>query len=172
MTDETVTNVGDSDSPEKSTADETATTRKDASIARKAGTEELHNQRRPQRVPVSGNRDILSVTGKEPGFVYRWVNDRGHSIAKFQAAGYEHVTHEVVVGQLSVNGAEQKGGVTTINVGGATTAYLMRIREDWYNEDQAAKQADVDAMSEDIYRTLNNKEDGRYGNVDISVGKL
>ena len=176
MTEETVPNKENSDDNNKESTNAmegvlNALDRVTSSIARKSGTAGVHENARPKRIPVSGNRDILSVHGKEKGFVYRWVNDKGNAIAKFKAAGYEPVTHTVTVGQLSVNATDQKGGIISVNVGGSTTAFLMRIKEEWYKEDQAAKQVDIDAMSEDIYRTLNDKEDGKYGSVSIQSRK-
>ena len=41
---------------------------------------------RVTRTPISG-RNVLTVQGKEPGYVYRIVNDSGDRIAQFQAAG-------------------------------------------------------------------------------------
>ena len=47
---------------------------------------------RPRRTSINGVRNVLSVTGTEPGFVYRFVNDTGDRVAQFQEAGYEIVT--------------------------------------------------------------------------------
>lgn len=48
---------------------------------------------RTKRVPV-GQRSRLSVNGKDPNYVYRFVNDVGDRINMFQEAGYELVSKE------------------------------------------------------------------------------
>jgi len=45
-------------------------------------------------------------------------------------------------------------------------AILMRIRKEWYEEDQAAKAADVLASEESMFRQL-KEADGRYGSVKV-----
>ena len=120
-----------------------------------------------KRVPVSGNRDILNVKGQEEGFVYRWVNDQDDRITKFEAAGYEHVDHDVVIGTTSTKQASQVGKTVTKNVGKGTTAHLMRIKKEWYEEDQAAKQRSVNETEAAMKQQLNSGNDGTYGKVEI-----
>jgi len=61
------------------------------------------NTKRPQRVPVSGRRDVLTVTDKDEAFVYRWVNDTQGRIDQFLAGGYELVQDDVKVGDDSID---------------------------------------------------------------------
>ena len=99
---------------------------------------------RPVRVPVSG-RNILTVKGKDPGYSYRIVNDEPDRIARFQEGGYELVSDESVkVGDTRVSLPTAEGTVKQMSVGGGHKAYLMRIKKDWYDEDQKAKQKVVD----------------------------
>ena len=123
---------------------------------------------RPKRVPVSGRRDILTVEGKDPSYVYRWVNDVEGRIDMFKDGGYEVVTHDVKVGEKDVDSSKGTGSVVTKNVGAGTTAVLMRIKKEWYEEDQKAKQDEVNRSEEDMRRELNKRDDGRYGSVKIS----
>lgn len=116
-----------------------------------------------KRVPVSGNRDILTVHGKEDGFVYRWVNDNDNRVQRFLDAGYDFVEHDVNVGTKSVDNTDTSIGRVSKNVGRGVTSYLMRIDEDWYKEDQDAKQKTVNASE----ASLNKPGDGQYGNVKI-----
>lgn len=126
-----------------------------------------------KRIPVSGNRDVLTVNGKEPGFVYRWVNDTGTRLRKFQDAGYEFVQHEAEVGDRVVDSSKGTDSVTSKAVGAdkATgtimNAYLMRIPSEYYEEDQAAKQQEIDAKEASMKSEA--KQTGRYGNIDISI---
>lgn len=101
---------------------------------------------RPVRNPVSG-RNILTVKGKEPGYHYRIVNDEPDRIARFQEGGYELVSNESVkVGDNRVSLPTAEGTVKQMSVGGGQKAYLMRIKKEWYDEDQKEKQKRVDEL--------------------------
>jgi hypothetical protein len=119
------------------------------------------------RVPVSGNRDVLTVKGKEDGYVYRWVNDTDDRLYKFEQAGYEHVDHDVKVGISSVNKGNSVGKTVSKNVGKGTTSHLMRIKQEWYDEDQNAKQKQISETEAVMKRQLNSGIDGQYGKVKI-----
>ncbi len=121
---------------------------------------------RVTRTPI-GTRNILTVKGKDPNFEYRIVNDSDDRIAQFQEAGYELVPDDTVkVGDKRVNSATSEGSVKQISVGQGTKAYLMRIKKDWYLEDQRAKQKHVN----EIERATKEKAlgYGDYGEVKIS----
>lgn len=156
---------------ESKTTKKSGAKRAKASQVRTSGTEGTKRaERQRKRVPISGDRDILTVIGRDPKFVYRLVNDIDNRIQRFQDAGYDFVTHEVQIGDAGVQSSDNKGGVVTVNVRGGIVAYLMRIKREWYEEDQAAKQADLDASQEELYRELNSTDNGRYGNV--SIGQM
>lgn len=116
---------------------------------------------RPNRIPVSGNRDILTVKDADPNYVYRWVLDENNRIERFNTGGYEVVIGEHEIGQDVVNSGSQIGSAVTKYAGGGKTLVLMRIPKDWYDEDQAAKQALVDASEVEIYE--NTRKSGHYG---------
>lgn len=126
----------------------------------KAATEPKVNARREtvrKRVPLAEQRDMMSVLeGKEDGYVYRWVNDvdQGQRIKKFEKAGYEVVDRETAqIGEPTEDDKFALDKTSTAArkfVGGGTHAVLMRTREDWYEEDQKAKQAKVDALEESM----------------------
>ena len=121
---------------------------------------------RPSRTPI-GSRNVLTVSGKDENFVYRVVNDVGDRIAMFQEAGYELVdasTHRV--GDKRINSATPEGSKAQVSVGKGEKAFVMRIRKDWYDEDQKAKQVDVDRLEQSI----KSNSGGDYGKVSITVG--
>ena len=120
---------------------------------------------RVSRTPV-GTRNILTVKGKDPNYVYRHVNDIDDRISMFQEAGYELVQDEsVVVGDKRVNAASSLGSAKAVSVGQGTKAYLMRIKREWYEEDQARKLSNV----ADIERATKEKAlDGTYGDLKLS----
>ena len=45
-------------------------------------------QGRPKRTPING-RNVLTVTGKDPNYVYRIVNDVGGRVDMFKEAVHE-----------------------------------------------------------------------------------
>jgi hypothetical protein len=124
---------------------------------------------RPSRTPINGSRDKLTVQGQEAGWHYCWVND--DNVAKYEAAGYEFVTHDVVVGEKSINTASQVGGKVSMAVGNQVTAYLMRVLQEYYDEDMQAVQDDLDEKEAAMHATLNSGKDGQYGEVWITRGK-
>ena len=119
---------------------------------------------RTSRSPVN-QRNILSVKGKEPGYVYRIVNDTGDRIQMFEEAGYELVdASAVTVGDKRINKSSPEGTKAQVSVGSGEKAFVMRIREDWYDEDQQAKQAHIDELE----KTMKQKAlEGNYGNLSI-----
>lgn len=120
---------------------------------------------RVSRTPI-GTRNILTVKGKDPNYVYRHVNDIDDRIQMFQEAGYELVQDESVqVGDKRVNAASSLGSAKAVSVGQGTKAYLMRIKREWYEEDQAKKLSNV----ADIERATKEKAlDGTYGDLKLS----
>jgi len=122
---------------------------------------------RPKRTPLS-QRNRLSVRNQEPGYHYRIVNANLENdpdrIQSFIDQGYELVPRDKVgtVGDKRVDGATPLGSSSEISVGQGTKAVVMRIREDWYKEDQAAKQALVDSTEQTM------RKDADYGKVEFS----
>lgn len=98
---------------------------------------------RVRRTPV-GKRNVLSVGGKEAGYEYRIVNDEGDRVEQFKAAGYDVVAaSDVTVGDRRINKASPEGSVAQVSVGGGMKAVVMRIKKEWYDEDQEMKQRSI-----------------------------
>ena len=122
---------------------------------------------RPQRVPV-GTRKVLTVAGKDSDYEYRIINDSGDRVQEFLDAGYELVDADSVrVGDKRVNSATSEGSKAQISVGQGQKAFVVRIKKEWYMEDQAAKQAKVNELES---ATKAKALDGTYGKLDISRG--
>lgn len=119
-----------------------------------------------KRTPING-RNVLTVTGKEPGYTYRVVNDVGDRIQQFLDAGYELVDGSAVkVGDRRVDNASAEGSKAQVSVGKTgEKAFVMRIKDEWYKEDQVAKQAEVDRLEQSITKNLTGKAD--FGSVKI-----
>lgn len=118
---------------------------------------------RTTRTPVT-ERNILAVKGKEPGFVYRIANDSGNRIQQLLDMGYEFVDASTVqVGDKRINSISPEGTNAQVSVGGGTKAYVMRQKQEWYDEDQAAKHERVNRSEETLKAALAD-----YGKVTIS----
>ncbi len=128
---------------------------------------------RIKRTPVNG-RNILTVTGKEPGYVYRVVNMTGDRVQQFLDAGYEVVNaSDVRVGDRRVDSATPEGSMAqvVVNKNEGQKAVVMRIKEEWYKEDQALKAAEVSRLEQSITETLSGKNKDSpvdYGKIQIS----
>jgi hypothetical protein len=120
---------------------------------------------RVRRQPV-GTRNRLSLHGKEPGYVYRIVADRSDSISQMISAGYEHVpADKIKVGDSRVNIPKAPGENASVPLGGGEIGYVMRTKEEFYNEDQARKRAIIQETKDTIKRV--NKKDGNYGSIKL-----
>lgn len=123
---------------------------------------------RVSRQPV-GLRNRLAGINKEPGYVYRYVNDEDDRVALFEKAGYEFVDNSA----LNLNSHRRlseptiEGAKAQVSVGGGKKAFLMRIKEDWYKEDQDAKLKQVRETQE----AMKHKDKNEYGlSGSISIG--
>ena len=129
---------------------------------------ESRAQNRPKRVPLHQQK-VLDAH-KRPGYVRRWVNETPEAIAAYEAAGYE------LVSSTEDNSAQR--AQTETNLGSSVArkvvnrdpnartrhAVLMEIKEEYYKEDQAAKQAKVDAVEKSYDpEKFKNDQDGFYG---------
>ena len=120
-------------------------------------------KKRPKRVPI-GTRNILKYPAR-PGYHRRVVNDTEDRIKVFKEAGYEIVQNKSLpAGDPRAGDASQMGMPVAKNVGGGTKGVLMEIPQEWYDEDQKAKQdkikADSMAMRQDKYGV-----EGGYGDM-------
>ena len=121
---------------------------------------------RVTRASINGVRNVLTVSGKDPDYVYRIVNDDGDRVAQMQERGYEVVTDSTVtVGERRVANPTQEGSPVMASVGGGKKAYVMRIRKYWHSEDQAAKAAQV-AQTEGAMQS--SAKEGMYGKLELS----
>jgi len=117
---------------------------------------------RPRRTPVN-ERNRLSVRNRKDGYHYRIVNDVEDRIQQLLEAGYEVVPADEAgkIGDKRVDNPSAPGSSSQISVGQGVKAVLMRQRIDWYKEDQAAKQAQIDELE----GTMNSS--GDYGKVEL-----
>jgi hypothetical protein len=134
---------------------------------------QLQNSR-PKRVPLhEQKRNVLTISDKDPNYVYRIVNDTGDRINQFKLAGYEVVEHKAKVGEAEVADRNTSlGSGARTPVGAGTVGILMRIPRDIYDEDQRAKQREIDAKEKLLVRKAKKStesDDGTYGGAELEV---
>lgn len=120
---------------------------------------------RPKRVPIHGYKNIIGVTGCEPGFHYCWVNEE--NVERFEDGGYEFVTHDVRVGDRSIKAASQVGGKVSKGMGNGVTGYLMRCTEEIFKDENDRIHREIDEQEDAMRESLNSGQDGQYGKVKI-----
>lgn len=122
---------------------------------------------RTRRSAINGTRNRLNVRGQEPGYVYRIVNDVDDRIETLKEIGYELVTDKgVTVGDKRIANPTQEGSPIKVSVGNGVQAYVMRQKKEWYDEDQASKEAKNAELEQQMKREA--KEAGFYGKLKIS----
>lgn len=132
-------------------------------------TKETVKSTRVTRKPLF-QRGPQSISGeKDPSYHYRFVNDTGSRIANFQAAGYEFVNDtELSVGDSRVSDSTDMGSSKRVISNDGTTSYLMRIKKEFYEEDQAAK---ADLIKEQESAMAQDASQGMYGKVDFDASR-
>ena len=114
------------------------------------------NRSETVRTPV-GRRNVLVAPSKK-GFERRFVNDEPGRVQMFLDAGYTIVNDGSQAGDPNVGVASALGSNTEKPVGGGKNAVLMEIKEDWYKEDQAAKQTRLKQKEKGILRDANKEK--------------
>jgi hypothetical protein len=74
---------------------------------------------------------VLTLSGKEPGYEYRFVNDTADRVQRFLDAGWEMVSAEDVrIGDKRVNSPAPEGTKAQVaSVGQGMKAYVLRIKK-------------------------------------------
>jgi hypothetical protein len=129
---------------------------------------EAKREERAERVPLGIKRKKLDVANRDPGFVYRWINDIGGRLIDAERGGYEFVTSDAKAGQADVANRNSSVGdrmskiVGKNDSGHPITAFLMRIRKEWYDADQNAKKARLAATDAALKRGQAKPVDNSY----------
>lgn len=129
----------------------------------------LTKKQERKRVPLR-TRNVLTAP-KRPGFVRRFVNNKGDRVLRFKEAGYSLVEEDLQVGDPKIGVPSQLGSGVRPHVGGGLEAVLMEIPEEYYNEDYKAAQDKITQVENEIRRNSGPKDqtpDGLTGQVSIS----
>lgn len=142
----------------------------------------MSDKERRERVPFSTNRRRLALHKELDGFITRWFNDLDDRLQRAEDAGYQYV-HRKEIGQ--VGDKDISNGNTDVNsrvsrvvgrqpTGQPIRAYLMKIRKDWYETDQAKKE-EVNARVDEAIRAGTSggaKVENQYGDVRLNRAPL
>ena len=122
---------------------------------------------RTKRAPING-RNVLTASNKQPGYVYRFVNGIGDRVAIFQERGWELVeAKDVRIGDRRVEAAGSLGSKAQASVDKqGTKAFLMRIKQEWYDEDQADKMSALAEQEKSMKQAALANND--YGKLEIT----
>lgn len=118
---------------------------------------EVKREERSERLPLGIKRSKLAVHDQDPAFVYRWINDEAGRLHDAEKGGYEFAT-DAKVGQGDVANRNASVGDRVSRIVGKNasgqpiTAYLMRIKKEWYDADQKAKQKTLDVQDTALKR--------------------
>lgn len=111
-----------------------------------------------KRVPLGGHRQKLQVNARE-GYKRRWINDKEGRLLNAENGGYLFVEDPTLqVGDADLKNEETGVGsrvrrlVGSHKDGSPMYAYLMEIKEEWYEQDQADKQKAIDEVEDAIKR--------------------
>lgn len=140
--------------------------------ANSAGQDKNNQISMRKRIPMSVPKSKLAVPEID-GYHLHWINDYAGRIPQAQQGGYEFVNEsEAMVNNFSLGTASDLSGSTDMGSrvsvvvgknedGTALRAYLMKIRNEWFVEDQAVAQERVDAVSNQIERGRVGSEQDR-----------
>lgn len=130
--------------------------------AREATREETG---RNKRVPLGVSRTKLAVPQRN-GYVRRWVNDSEGRLQMAEQGGYQFATDQSLqIGDPDIDNVNRDLGARVSRVVDKTTgqkAYLMEIKEEFYEEDQKAKAAKIDEVDQRIRKGKLEKVDDQY----------
>ena len=120
---------------------------------------------RVRRSPLT-NKGKLTVANKDPNYEYRFVNDDGDRVQELIEQGYEPVHRsETKVGSARVDASSPEGSILQLSVGEGKKSILMKQRKEFYEEDQAIKQGEIDKLEQ---ATKQEALNGHYGKLEIT----
>jgi hypothetical protein len=119
-----------------------------------------------QRRPV-GALNRLDVLKQDPNRVYRLINDDPARLAQFDAAGYrvESVEEHMPGAKKGTKGSSIEN---VFHAGAGQKQVLVSIEKELYDEDQALKQAKIDAVEAQMKNKTADGLQGFYGDIKIT----
>lgn len=131
-------------------------------VVRTEGKRELERAPR-KRIPFGAPRTKLEVPYKPEGYHLHWVNDDAGRIFAAQQGYYDFVTpEEVGMDKTEDNKVKVLVGKNAQN--GPLFAYLMKIKQEYYEEDRKLINTRQDDF-EKALKKLGNNQNGEHGYV-------
>lgn len=139
------------------------------------------SKKREERVGLGTYRKELTVPDKlrKPGYVLRWVNDDVGRLDAAQRGGYQfvqnpdniHIGEGIETGNSDLGSRISRIVDKSARLGNPMRAYLMEIKQEWYEEDQNKKLAEVESIDEQILqgRFGKERESGYYGGAKYQI---
>ncbi len=120
----------------------------------------VNEARTRQRGVFNGTNKKLDVLTEIPGFHLHWINDTPGRLQRAVAGGYDFVKKDEVeltesnkvVERNSDIGDKIRAIVGTTDRNEPLYAYLMKIRQEWYDEDQTDAMTKVKQTEADMVR--------------------
>lgn len=124
---------------------------------------------RPSRIPFGVPRSKLEVPLDVPGYHLHWINDEEGRLAEAQRGAYTFVKPSEI-GDTASEESQVKRLVGTTSQGTPLYAYLMKLEDEFYEEDQKALTSVADEFDRAIRRGEIDKRpgDNRYSR-DIKI---
>lgn len=117
---------------------------------------ERRNDGRRSRTPLGGPTPKLQVSSdlqnENKGYHLHWFNDNGSRLQDAYNNDYDFVTETVGDGD-DAREVKLSKRVGTNDDGSPQVAYLMRKKQEWYDDDQKEKLKSVDETEASIKRT-------------------
>lgn len=126
---------------------------------------------RTRRQPLA-IRQRIAVRNMDPEFAYRVVMDRDNRVEDLVDQGYEVVPQDKVIrgGDKRVDDASALGSASSMSLGrNGDRGVVMKIRKDWYIEDQAAKAIRADQLEKTMKNDVKQASD--YGSFTMDISK-
>jgi hypothetical protein len=147
-----------------------------------ADRERSDNERKPREKKLQGRVPLSNIGVKrlelpnedlDNGRVYRWINDNQNSgirLSNARRGGWRFEEDQIKVGTEGEDGNTDMGNrvskvVGTNPDGSPMRAYLMSIDKESYEEDQKAKQSQVDKIDKSIKAGASDNQLGKSGYV-------
>ena len=120
---------------------------------------------RPKRTSITV-RNRLSLKERDSNYHYRIVNDTEGRVDQFLENGWE-VVQDAKIGDKRVDSSNGVGSVSTVSVGQGVKGIVVRIKKEWYEQDQATKMQEVAATEETMRQDARRAAD--YGSLKSNV---
>ena len=137
---------------------------------------------RPGRPNIGGRKNFIpKIEGLDPNYVYRFIKDKsteivdkegkvtfrpGQRVMELEGVGWQFVkSNEVKIAETTAYETMNLGSIIRIPGGLDEYLYLMKIRREWYEEDQENKKKQILETERELGSF--SEQQGGYGSVEF-----